>query len=524
MEPTGARSSVRPASLVVGAAAAVSRLLGFARDVGLAILFGAGPVGDALLIALRLPNMARRVLGEGGLHTAFVPMMLGQQAREGEQAAGQFAGQIVMFLVLLFGLLAVFVQVLALPLVLLLGAPSQTAEIASQALVLAFPMVAGSGLAAVASAILSIQHRFALAAWSGVMVNIVLVLALVWLKIHPLEPDVAAIWLAGLSGGSGLVQGIVLMLVVQTSPHSPRWTKPRWTKPRWTPALTRFITLCGPGMVIAAGSQLAFLILISQSGQHSGLVSQLYFADRVTQLPFGFIAAILAVVVLPAISRDAQAADQTAFRWGMDHAMLLSLVLALPASSGLILLADPISHVLFEHGAFDHHAQQATHEALAGFALALPALAVGRVCAHGFFAHGRIKEPLLATLAGLASVLTICLLLQHAGQQDARSFALALSAGAGIEMLVGLGFLLVRLGWRPERAMLRDLLLALVATIFMLAGIMIISSIIDPFLTDQPSFGFDILSLMAKCLGGCGIYGVCALGFGLLGRPMKAQR
>ena len=502
MEPTGARSSVRPASLVVGAAAAVSRLLGFARDVGLAILFGAGPVGDALLIALRLPNMARRVLGEGGLHTAFVPMMLGQQAREGEQAAGQFAGQIVMFLVLLFGLLAVFVQVLALPLVLLLGAPLQTAEIASQALVLAFPMVAGSGLAAVASAILSIQHRFALAAWSGVMVNIVLVLALVWLKIHPLEPDVAAIWLAGLSGGSGLVQGIVLMLVVQTSPHSPRWTKPRWT-----PALTRFITLCGPGMVIAAGSQLAFLILISQSGQHSGLVSQLYFADRVTQLPFGFIAAILAVVVLPAISRDAQAADQTAFRWGMDHAMLLSLVLA-----------------LFEHGAFDHHAQQATHEALAGFALALPALAVGRVCAHGFFAHGRIKEPLLATLAGLASVLTICLLLQHAGQQDARSFALALSAGAGIEMLVGLGFLLVRLGWRPERAMLRDLLLALVATIFMLAGIMIISSIIDPFLTDQPSFGFDILSLMAKCLGGCGIYGVCALGFGLLGRPMKAQR
>jgi putative peptidoglycan lipid II flippase len=134
MEPTAVPPPGRLASLVVGAAAALSRLLGFARDVGLAVLFGAGPVGDALLIALRLPNLVRRVLGEGGLHTAFVPLMLGEHAREGEQAARQFAGQVMVSLALLFGLLAVVVQCLAVPLVLLLGAPAQTADLAAQAL------------------------------------------------------------------------------------------------------------------------------------------------------------------------------------------------------------------------------------------------------------------------------------------------------------------------------------------------------------------------------------------------------
>jgi len=518
MEPTAVPPPGRLASLVVGAAAALSRLLGFARDVGLAVLFGAGPVGDALLIALRLPNLVRRVLGEGGLHTAFVPLMLGEHAREGEQAARQFAGQVMVSLALLFGLLAVVVQFLAVPLVLLLGAPAQTADLAAQALVLSFPMVAGSGVAAVASAILATRQKFALAAWSGVLVNMVLVLALIWLTFHPQEPSQAAIGLAALSGASGLVQGLVLLLVVQSS-ESPL----RWARPRWTPAIRRFIAICAPGMVIAAGSQLAFLILVSQAGQYSGLVSQLYFADRVTQLPFGFIAAVLAIVVLPAISRDALAADRPAFGRGMDRAMLLSLVLAVPASGGLVLLADPISHVLFEHGAFDPAARQATAGALAGFALALPALAVGRVCAHGFFAHGRIREPLLATVAGLAAVQVVCLLLRQGGQPDAHAFALSLSAGAGIEMLVGLGFLLVRLSWRPERTMLRDLLFCMIATALMLAGVELIAALLDPILSDRPSFGVEILSLLAKCLGGCGIYGLCASGFGLLTQQHTAQ-
>jgi len=510
MGSPAARPSGRLASLVVGAAAALSRLLGFARDVGLAVLFGAGPVGDALLIALRLPNLVRRVLGEGGLHTAFVPVMLGEQATGGEEAARRFSGQVILSLVLLSALLAVLVQLLALPLVLLLGAPAQTAEIASLALVLAFPMVAGSGLAAVASAILATKHKFALAAWSGVLVNVTLVLALVWLKIHPVEPAQAAMILAGLSGAAGLVQGLVLVLVVRISDFEPLWTRPRWT-----PAMGQFVTLCVPGMVIAAGSQLAFLILVSQAGQHSGLVSQLYFADRVTQLPFGFIAAVLAIVVLPAISRDALASDQAAFGRGMDRAMLLSLLLALPASAGLIVLADPISHVLFEHGAFDHAAQQATRDALAGFALALPALAVGRVSAHGFFAHGRIKEPFMATLAGLAGVLILCLQLRQSGQADARAFALSLSAGAGIEMLAGLGFLLVGLGWRPERTLLRDLSLVLMATAVMLAGVTVIAWLIDPMMPDQPALGIEILSLLGQCLGGCAVYGICVHAFGL---------
>lgn len=515
MGPNGARPSGRLASVVVVAAAALSRLLGFARDVGLAVLFGAGPVGDALLIALRLPNLVRRVLGEGGLHTAFVPMLVGHQSRHGEQAARQFAGQVVMCFVILFGLLAVLVQILAVPLVLVLGAPSQTADLASQALVLAFPMVAGSGLAALASAILATRHRFALAAWSGVLVNIVLVLALVWLKDHPIAPDISAMWLAGLSGAAGLVQGAVLLLVVQTSSWSPIWTRPRWT-----PDLTRFLVLCVPGMLIAASGQLAFLILVSQAGQQSGLVSQLYFADRVAQLPFGFIAAVLAIVVLPAISRHALAANRTAFAQGMDRALVWSLVLALPASAGLVMLADPISHVLFEHGAFDHAARHATAGALAGFALALPALAIGRVSAHGFFAHGRIKEPLLATCAGLASVLVICLLHQQA---DARSFALSLSAGAGIEMLVGLGFLLVRLGWRPGRALMRDLLFCLIATVAMLAGLELLSDGLARMMPDQPGFGLEIMALMVKCLGGVAIYSLCALAFGLFGPVRKAQ-
>ena len=519
MEPPAARPSGRLASLVVGAAAALSRLLGFARDIGLAVLFGAGPVGDALLIALRLPNLVRRVLGEGGLHTAFVPVMLGQQTNEGRDAARQFSGQVILFLALLFGLLAVVLQLLALPLVLVLGAPAQTAELASQALLLAFPMVAGSGLAAVASAILATHQKFALAAWSGVLVNALLVLALVWLNIHPVAPEQSALVLAGLSGASGLLQGVVLLLVLETSDAAPRWTTPRWT-----PAMSRFVTLCVPGMVIAAGSPLAFLIVISQAGQHSGLVSQLYFADRITQLPFGFIAAVLAIVVLPAISCDALACDHAAFGRGMDRAMLLSLVLALPASGGLILLADPISHVLFEHGAFDHSAQQATRDALAGFALALPALAVGRVSAHGFFAHGRIKEPLTATLAGLAAVLVMCLVLRQNGQPDARAFALSLSAGAGIEMLAGLGFLLVRLGWRPERAMLRDLVLVMIATGVMLAGVHIIAAMIDPIMPDPPAFGIEILSLLGKCLSGGAVYGLCALAFGLSGRPDQTQK
>lgn len=508
--------SSRLAALAVGMAAAGSRLLGFARDIGLAMLFGAGPVNDALLIALRLPNLVRRVLGEGGLHTAFVPVLLSLRHNQNSPAenveARHFAGDVLFALVLLFAGLSILIQLLAVPLVLLLGAPVQSADMAGQWLIMAFPMVAGSGFAAIASALLASRNRFALAAWSGILVNAGVIACLVWLGLHPLPPEQAAGWIAGLSGLSGLVQGLFLLLVVQTSDAAPLWSRPRFS-----PALARFARLSLPGMLVASSGQLAFLILTHQAGNQSGVVSELYFADRVTQLPFGFIASILAIVVLPLISRDALVKDSGAFNRGIDRAMLVSLALALPAATGLIVLADTISPVLFGHGAFDRAAQQATSSALAGFALSLPALAIGRVAAQGFFAHGRMAEPLAAMLAGLATVILATRWLSQTGHlPDAGDYALAFSAGAIVDMLTGLALLMIRLGWRPQPALVKNILECMAGCTVMAAGLRFAASVTPALMADRSGLVSQILWLLAQCLGGCGLYGLCLTLFGLL--------
>jgi putative peptidoglycan lipid II flippase len=509
MDRPPAKTSFIKAGSTVGLAAGLSRLLGFARDVGLANLFGAGPISDALLIALRLPNLTRRVLGEGGLHSGLIPILVGLR-HQGDDQARRFASDVLLLFSLIMAGLCALVQLVAIPVVTLLGAPDDTAPLAGQWLIWAFPMVAGSGFAAIASALLAVQQRFALAAWSGVIVNGVIVAVLVWLSRHPLDPTRSAGWIAGLSGLSGLIQGLVLIGAMQMSPLAPRWSLPKTS-----PTLRRFILQAGPGLMVAASSQLAFVVLISQAGSQSGLVSALYFADRVTQLPFGFIAAILAIVVLPLMSRHAQAKDRSAFSASLGHAMGLSLALALPAATGLVMLAEPITHVLFGHGAFDNEAQRLTSEALAIFALSLPALALARVGAQGFFAFHRSLEPLIATLAGLLTVVIVILLTK--ADPKAGTYALAFSCGAGVDMLAGLLLLHIRLEWRPDRAMMRMILATLMASAVMMVVVSLIPALLHIVMPAKPDFTHDMLVLLAQCLGGMAVYGLGLKLSGLFG-------
>jgi putative peptidoglycan lipid II flippase len=268
-------------SLLVGLGSVASRILGFIRDVLFAQALGAGPVADAFLAAFRLPNLVRRILGEGGLNPALVPALSRLESDDAAQTAGDVLSLFGLALLALTGLVEIGAGLLALLLAPGLQGDGETLALVALYTRLSFPIVLCVTLASIGGAVLNLHGRFTATALAPLVVNSALILALVTLETGlglPLARKAA--WLAAASSLAGLIQlGLVAAALLRRGSALVRFRKPRWSP------LVKSLLLAGFPVLAASGAvQIYFLAATQIASFWPSGVSWLYYAERVMQL------------------------------------------------------------------------------------------------------------------------------------------------------------------------------------------------------------------------------------------------
>lgn len=414
----------------VGGYTMLSRVLGFARDILIAALLGAGAVADCFFVAFRFPNLFRRLFAEGAFAAAFVPLFSTELERNGESAARAFAD--AAFSVLALALVAfVAVMEIVMPWAMWVLAPGFDAVAGKMALAtelsrIAFPYLLFISLVSLQSGVLNSLGRFAAAAAAPVLLNLTLIAAMLTFA----DGEATA--------GHVLSWGVFAAGIVQfawLAHHCRRHGMPvRLRRPRLTPEVRLLGRRILPVVFGASLYQINLLVgTILASLVADGAVSFLYYADRVTQLPLGVVGVAVGTALLPALSRQLAAGDEAAARASQNRGLEFALLLTLPAAVALVVIAEPIIAVLFERGAFGPADTLATAWALMAYATGLPAYVLIRVLTPGFFAREDTSTPVrIAAVAMLANIVLNLVLMQiwgHVGIAAAAAVSAWLNAG-----------------------------------------------------------------------------------------------
>jgi putative peptidoglycan lipid II flippase len=391
----------------VGSMTVLSRVLGFARDVLIAAVLGTSAVADAFFVAFRVPNMFRRLFAEGAFDAAFIPLFARRLHAEGADGARAFAGQALSGLALILVVFTVLAEI-AMPWLMLLLAPGFSTDPEKFALAvllarIALPYLVCMSLVALYTGILNALGRFAIAAFAPSILNIVLIAVLLGL-IAAGNADQSA---AGVALAWGIaVSGVVQVIVVAFAAAKSGMQVPL-TRPRLTPDMRRLGELAAPGIVAGGMAQITAVISTIIATLQDRVVSWLYYAERLFQLPLGVIGVAIGVVLLPALSHKLRSGDHASAMASENRALEFALLLTLPAAVALFLAADPIIRVLFERGAFTAADTDATAAMLAAFALGLPAYVLIKVLHPSFFAREDTKTPMI--FAGISMAVGVVL-------------------------------------------------------------------------------------------------------------------
>jgi putative peptidoglycan lipid II flippase len=372
----------------------VSRVFGFARDVMTAAVLGAGPVADAFFVALRLPNLFRRILAEGAFSVAFVPIFAGELHSKGQPAAQQFAQHALsVLMVILLPLTALFM--IGMPWVMYVLAPGFADdpvqyELAIHYARLTFPYLMLMSLSALFGAVLNAIDRFAPFAGMPILFNAILIGALI--LAHRTE-IVAGDALALAVPVAGLVQ-LVFMAWMAARAGMPLYLP----VPTFGPQIRHLFKLMAPAAVGAGVMQInLFIDTLLASELPQGAISYLFYASQLYQLPLSVIGIAIGTALLPMLARQVKAAadggDGAPVQASQNRAIEYSLLLALPAAIGLIVLALPIVATLFERGAFTAANAVSTSWALMAYSIGLPGFIVIKVLQTGFYARHDTATP-----------------------------------------------------------------------------------------------------------------------------------
>ncbi|MBT5416305.1 MAG: murein biosynthesis integral membrane protein MurJ [Rhodospirillaceae bacterium] len=448
----------------VGGYTLLSRILGFVRDVAIAHFVAAGPVADAFFVAFRFPNMFRRLVGEGAFANAFVPLFARRLEGAGRAGALAFAEQaLAVMLAAMFVLL--LAAELAMPWLISVLAPGFAADPERFALTveltrITFPYLLFMALVALLGAVLNALLRFAAAAATPILLNIVLIAALFGLG-HVLEtPGHALAWGVAAAGAGQFL----FMLIACRRAGAPL----RLRRPRLTPGVRRLLVLMLPGLVGAGVHQINLLVSTIVASFEDGAVSFLYYADRLVQLPLGVVGVAMGVALLPLLARQLRGGAAAEAVDIQNRAIEFALLLTLPATAALLAVPGPIVAVLFEHGAFDAADTAATAAALAAYAAGLPAYVLVKVLSPGFFAREDMVAPV--KIAAAAMVLNVALAVALFLPFGHVGVAVATAAASWLNALL-LGAVLYRRGHLSIDARLRARVPRMAVAALAMAGV-----------------------------------------------------
>jgi putative peptidoglycan lipid II flippase len=459
----------------IGIATLVSRILGFARDMVVARAFGAGPVTDAFFVAFRIPNLLRRLLAEGALSTAIIPVFTESLHRGGRVEFARIVRAVTGVAVVVLCAVSALGMLLA-PWIVRVMAPGWTADpqlvgMASSLTRFMFPYLLLVGLAALAMGALNAQHRFFTAALGPAVLNVAMI-ASVLVLAGRMSPPIFSLAVGVLIGGAG-------QLLVQL-PELSRLGVPLRPSTEWShPAVRAIAGRLWPAVFALASVQVTVLVnTLLASLLPQGTVSYLYYADRVMEFPLGVFGIALATAVLPGMAAQAARGEHRALTETLGFALRLSAFIAVPAGVGLLALGYPIVRMLFQRGEFNPADAVATTQALAGYAVGLPAFSAARIAAQTFYALGDTRTPVWAgfvsVVANVALAFALMWPLKHAG------LALASSLSAYINLLLLYWLLRKRLGALGGGETLRSLARTGIASAALWLWCLVVASRLGP--------------------------------------------
>ncbi len=447
--------SLLRAAATVSGLTLLSRITGLVRENVTASVFGASAFTDAFFVAFRLPNLLRRMFAEGAFSQAFVPILAA--SRESAERAGGDAGLAATRLLVDRIATALFWSLVAVSALGVLAAPLLVWAIASglraqpeafdAAIVMTrwmFPYILLVSMVALAAGILNTWRRFAVPAFTPVLLNLCFIGAALALSDR-FDPPVYAL-------AAGVVAGGIAQLAIQVPALLRIGMLPRiglnLRAAFADPQTRRVLQLMAPAVLAVSAAQLSLLINTHIASRLApGSVSWISYGDRLMEFPTALLGVALGTVLLPSLARARSGGDERRYSALLDWGLRLCVVAAVPCMIGLALMAEPLTALLFHYGRFTAHDVAMTRLAVGGYAIGLIGLIAVKVLAPGFYAQQDVRTPVRIALFVLAITQMLNLVtvpwLAHAG------LAVSISVGA----LANAGLLLIglyrRRAWRP---------------------------------------------------------------------------
>lgn len=493
----------------VGGFTLLSRITGFARDVVMAAILGAGPIADAFFVAFRLPNHFRAIFAEGAFAAAFVPAYARTLEQDGRQAARTFADRLALAMIVLQVVLLV-VALAFTPAVVRLLAPGLADDPSRFDLAVAltritFPYLALISIESLIAGTLNANNRFAAAAGAPILLNFAMIGTLTFAALFPTAGHAAA-W-------GVLIAGVLQALLVAGDAERNGFGL-RLKLPKLDESTKKFLKALGPAIIGAGGVQLAlFADTIIATFLPIGALSSLYYADRIHQLPIGVVGIAVGTVLLPEMARRLAAGDEKGAAASQGKAIEFALLLAVPCAAASLVVPDLIMRALFARGAFTSADALAAGQTLAAYATGLIPFVLMRSFVAPFHARGDTTTPVIAALTAVA--LNVALKIMLMGPLAQVGLALATAAGAWMNLAL-LIWAARRRGFARPGANLVANAARLIAAGGVLAAVLFAGyRLLGPVVLRLPALRDETLLLALMLLGGAAYL---ALILALLGR------
>ena len=369
----------------------ISRLLGYMRDILIAVFLGAGPLADAFFVAFRIPNTFRRLFSEGTFNAAFVPSY---SSINNKKKSENFANNI--FSLLILGLLSlVFLIEIFMPIFVFLIAPgfegdNSKMELAITLTRITFPFLLFVSLASFLSAILNSHNKFAAASAAPIILNIFLILVLIFGKMLD---DQLVYYLSYAVTISGITQFIFLYFFVKKN-YKPQFK----FSFKIDGKIKLFFKKLLPSIFSSGVTQINILVGTIIASFQASAVSYLYYADRIYQINLAIAGIAIGTVILPQLSKHVQNKKKEKIHLIQNKALELSLFLSIPAAIALLIASEEIISSLFGYGSFDQESVKKSAQALFYFGLGLPAFSLIKIFSTFFFARHETKIPFYISL------------------------------------------------------------------------------------------------------------------------------
>ncbi len=522
------RGDIKPprllrSSAIVGTMTMLSRLLGLVRDIVFAMVVGAAASADAFFVAFKIPNFLRRLFAEGAFAQAFVPVL--SEYRQGgshaavKQLVDRVSGALGSVLIALTVLAVVGSPVLATIFAPGFWGDQDKFELTTELIRITFPYLFFISMTGMAGGILNSYDRFAIPAFTPVLLNLSLIVSALLAAPWFAEPAFALAWGVFIAGGVQMAFQVPFLMRLRLMPRPEL----NWRDE----GVQRILRLMAPAIFGVSVSQINLMLdTVIASFLPGGSVSWLYYSDRLSELPLGVFGVAVATVILPNLSRQHAAKSPQQFSHTLDWALRFILLIAIPAAVALMVLAEPILMTLFFYGDVMTARDMAMATlSLRAYAAGLTAFMLIKVLAPGFYARQDMKTPVRIGIIAMVSnmVLNIAFVIPMHSYWQIGHVGLAMATSVSAFLNAGLLYfgLLKRGVYQPDPGWLRFFVVILISNGAMLLLLLWLTSVIDGWLLW--SWWQRTGWLAVICVGGLVCYVVSMMLGGIRLRDLKGH-